>query len=201
VKNRGWIIAVVAVLLVAAVTVFAVVRDGGGMDHGGMTSASGDTGGGHAMSGTMDERAFIEMMIPHHQSAIDMARTELRRGTNAQAKAIAQDIVDAQDREIAQMRAWYRDWYGTDVPAVDTTQMGMDMSHHMDAIAEGGEPDRAFLAAMIPHHASAITMADGVLAGDPRMEIAGLARQIIADQSREIGAMQALRQRIAPPIG
>ena len=50
------------------------------------------------------DRAFIEMMIPHHQGAIEMARAELAKGTDPEPKALAQDIIDAQQREIDAMR-------------------------------------------------------------------------------------------------
>ncbi len=49
-------------------------------------------------------RDFVEMMIPHHQGAIDMAQTYLRYGSNEQLKRIAQEIIVDQQQEIAAMR-------------------------------------------------------------------------------------------------
>jgi len=54
-------------------------------------------------SGDVD-RDFVAMMIPHHQSAIDMARAELRYGKNEQLRRMAQEIVVTQQQEIAAMR-------------------------------------------------------------------------------------------------
>jgi Domain of unknown function (DUF305) len=54
-------------------------------------------------SGDVD-RDFAEMMIPHHQGAIDMARAELRHGRNEQLRRIAQEIIVDQQQEIAAMR-------------------------------------------------------------------------------------------------
>jgi uncharacterized protein (DUF305 family) len=48
---------------------------------------------------------FLLMMIPHHQSAIDMARIELEQGDDEETRAMAQKVIDAQEAEIAEMRA------------------------------------------------------------------------------------------------
>jgi uncharacterized protein (DUF305 family) len=49
------------------------------------------------------DRDFVNMMVPHHQGAIDMAIAELRYGRNAQLKRIAQEIIVDQQQEIAAM--------------------------------------------------------------------------------------------------
>lgn len=56
-----------------------------------------------ASTGDVD-RDFVNMMIPHHQGAIDMAVAELRYGTDPRLKRIAQGIIVEQQQEIAAMR-------------------------------------------------------------------------------------------------
>ena len=56
-------------------------------------------------TGKTDED-FVRMMISHHQGAIDMAKVELKYGADPELRQLATDIVAAQDKEIAQMKAW-----------------------------------------------------------------------------------------------
>src|SRR4030042_2896875 len=58
------------------------------------------------------DKEFIEQMIPHHQMAIMMATMLLQGTDREEMKTLAQAIIDAQSREIDQMRSWYRSWYG-----------------------------------------------------------------------------------------
>jgi len=52
------------------------------------------------------DRDFVRMMIPHHQGAIDMAKIEIQFGKDEKLKAMARDIVAAQEKEIAEMKEW-----------------------------------------------------------------------------------------------
>jgi uncharacterized protein (DUF305 family) len=49
---------------------------------------------------------FARMMIPHHQGAIDMARSELEHGKDPQLRQMAQKMIEDQEREVAMLKAW-----------------------------------------------------------------------------------------------
>jgi uncharacterized protein (DUF305 family) len=63
------------------------------------------------------DRAFIHMMITHHQGAIRMARAELAKGRSSQLRAIAGAIVAAQKAEIIELNRWRKVWYGATSPS------------------------------------------------------------------------------------
>jgi uncharacterized protein (DUF305 family) len=99
-------------------TAASVTDDGmGGMDHGGMSGMGkeGDMDMPGMMSGAqMQEltdatgsdfdRLFLELMIVHHQGAIEMSDTEIAEGSNPAALALAESITTSQTAEIAEMQ-------------------------------------------------------------------------------------------------
>lgn len=191
------LVVAVVVALAGGVGIGAAIWAGGSHGDDSASAAAGHSMSAMAMSMSMDEQAFLEQMVPHHESAVEMAQMALEKSNRPQVRQLAQEIVDAQEGEISQMKTWYQAWYGTALPMTDG--MEMDMSG-LEAVS-GNEFDRMFLRMMIAHHASAITMADAVSASSPREEVATLADNIIAAQSKEIGEMQDWRAKWFPPIG
>jgi uncharacterized protein (DUF305 family) len=58
------------------------------------------------------DQRFIDAMISHHQGAIDMAKMAIDNAEHEEIKTLAQDIITAQEAEIAQMQAWRSEWFG-----------------------------------------------------------------------------------------
>ena len=75
----------------------------GGMEMGGMSEE--DMSALEAASGAEFDRMFLETMIEHHSSAVEMAETQIAEGSNPDAVALAEDIAESQTAEIEEMRA------------------------------------------------------------------------------------------------
>ena len=157
-----------------------------GMDHGAMMGAAQPS-----------DVQFIDSMIQHHQGAIDMANLALEEAENEELRTMAEDIIAAQEGEIAQMQEWRAEWY-PDMPA--TAGMGMAMGDMMLSDDASIPFDRRFIEAMISHHRGAIAMAQAVLIQAKREELRTLAEDIISAQEGEISQMQAWNEEWYPDL-
>lgn len=138
------------------------------------------------------DRAFVADMIPHHESAIEMAKIAQQRGESTFVKQLADDIVDSQSEEIATLR---REDEGLEIAGVKRGSLGVP-AHMMGmddepATLKTAEPfDEAFIKMMIPHHEGAIEMAKVELAKGEDPELKALAQDIMDAQQREIADMR-----------
>jgi uncharacterized protein (DUF305 family) len=153
------------------------------------------------------DQQFIDMMVPHHEGAVEMARIAQQRAEHPELRQLADDVLRSQDAEISRMRLWRQAWYGTSTtPPMNQMPMvvgmagmshagqTMDMAADVERLrAAPGPFDLAFIDAMIPHHQSAIEAARVALKQSTRAEIQELAVAILEAQQREIGQMSAWR--------
>ncbi len=85
------------------------------------------------MTATPLERMLIDMMVPHHQGAIRMARAELADGRDPQLRKLAQAVIAAQSKEIEQMNSWRVSWYGAESPSGGVPAADEDMDPQMES--------------------------------------------------------------------
>ncbi len=153
----------------------------------------GDDGDSAASAGNGVDRAFVAEMIPHHESAVEMAEVAQQRGKGAFVRGLAEDIIRTQQAEIATLRredeALAADGVKSGALGVPEHMKGMD--HDTAALRTADPFDRAFLEMMLPHHEGALEMSKAELAKGSDPELKALAQQIIDGQKREIDAMRA----------
>jgi uncharacterized protein (DUF305 family) len=168
----------------------------GGSHGSGSPDSTGSTGvaavAGTPVAAEID-RAFVAAMVPHHESAIEMAQVAADRGTSAFVKTLAADIERTQGEEIAQLKAIDARLAKDGATAGDLGVSEHDMGMDMDAGSlQDAEPfDAAFLNMMLPHHEGAVAMAKVQLAKGGDAELKRLAQAIITAQEREIAGMRA----------
>lgn len=151
--------------------------------------------GAPSTAGNGIDRAFVADMIPHHESAVEMAQIAEDRGQSTFVTELAGDIISSQKSEISKMRviASRLDDAGVKPKSLGLPahEMGMDMD--VSKLKTAKPFDRAFIDMMIPHHQGAILMARVELAKGSHAQAKQLATQIIAAQAKEIVAMNKHR--------
>ena len=172
----------------------------GGHDMSDMSTGSTDTNVTDSERGFNDaDIMFAQMMIPHHEQAIELADMALDPTLMAseQVKALASQIKNAQDPEIDLMAQWLDEW---EQPLMDMsvdhsmTMEGMLSVDELGAIGQMNreEFDQAWIQAMIAHHKGAIKMADTVKAEGESALVQELADAIIQAQKSEIDTLELL---------
>jgi len=146
---------------------------------------------------------FAQMMIVHHEGAIEMADVAVEQANSEEVRSLAERISAAQGPEIEQMTSWLETWGEETSPmgheGMDHGGMDMEGLSQEEAMGEleslsGAEFDQRFLELMIAHHRGAVDMAQAELDGGENPEALDLAETIIDDQQAEITEMEELLQ-------
>ncbi|MER8219874.1 DUF305 domain-containing protein [Streptomyces sp. NPDC094143] len=185
--------------------------DTSGTHHGGTgPSASADAGSGAPSSAPAGEFndadvMFAQMMIPHHEQALEMSRLADGRASDAGIKDLARKIEQAQGPEIKTMKGWLTAW---NKPTAAPSASGMDHGGHdgdgMMSAADmsglkamrGEEFDKAFARMMIDHHKGAITMAEDERRDGHNADARKTAAAIVKSQSAEVEQLQGILDRL-----
>ena len=191
-------LALTAVALAAAALLFGAC---GSHDMGSMDTGSMDTDDSTPESADFNDAdvIFTQMMIPHHQQAIEMSDIALDPNSQASAAiiALATQIKEAQDPEISQMKNLLTNWgKSMEMGSMHHSSMmdGMLSLEEMDTLGQlkGAEFDKAWAKGMIAHHEGAIAMANEVLANGKNNEILALANAVVSEQTAEIKTLKPL---------
>lgn len=165
-----------------------------------LTGCGAEAGADHNSADVM----FAQMMIPHHQQAVEMSDIVLEKeGVSTEVTELATDIRDAQAPEIETMTGWLEAWgepvmaermEGHDMGSGMGGMDGMLSEDQMDDLeaADGEEASKMFLESMIEHHEGAVEMAQEEIDDGENAEAIALAEDIVEAQEAEIQKMEEL---------
>jgi uncharacterized protein (DUF305 family) len=172
------------------------------MGHGSMGMGSGGMARQMVMeNGKYSDERFIDAMVPHHQGAIAMAEVALKNAEHDEIIQLSENIVSTQQAEIEELKAIKKEEFGTSNVPMEMSQEqmgGMGMMMDPQNLANKEPFDKAFIDAMIPHHRSAIEMANVAREKSEVPEIKELAENIVMAQEAEIERMTHWRQQWYP---
>ena len=142
---------------------------------------------GMNMTGDFDVD-FANMMIEHHQGAIDMSQQELNAGKDDKIKGMAQTIIDKQKKEIQELRDFVNTYKPSGMKHGEgELQKSMkDMESQMKGMSMLGDADKDFAMMMSAHHQSAVDMAKLELKNGMSSKLKQMAQKTVSDQTKEI---------------
>ncbi len=197
-KKTGILLSIIFALLISVVFIaYGGMRESDSdNDHMGMMN-----GHGHNSTSQMvgSDKMFLQMMIPHHEQAVEMSDLALSTSKNAEVLKLAKQIKGAQAPEIINMRGWLADAGLSEDPGHSMGNgMGAMLSDSELSALKGSKGkafDRLFLTGMIAHHEGAVHMVM-MIENSPNSEIKNLGQAIIKSQSAEIDLMKELLNKI-----
>jgi uncharacterized protein (DUF305 family) len=186
-------------ILLSSFTVLALLAGCGGSSVSDVADKAVDAAK-EAVGFNDDDVMFAQMMIPHHEQAIEMADIALDplSGASDAVKSLATRIKAAQDPEISKMKAFLTSWKERLTPdsSMDHSDMmsGMLSAEDMKKLSSlrGAEFDREWMNGMIEHHEGAIEMAKDVLKDGKDSAVKALANLVATVQDSEILEMKKL---------
>ena len=188
--------------VLAASAAIALATSACGSSDNSMQGSMSGTGGmatstsSATATGESGDVAFAQMMIPHHEQAVEMADLALANDTaSPEVKALAGQIKAAQDPEIQSMQGWLSQWGASQSSgSMDHGSGGMMSDDDMSSLmgASGPEFDQMWLTMMIEHHEGAIEMAQDVLATTADPDVEKLATAVVEGQEKEITTMKGM---------
>ncbi|RYE49656.1 MAG: DUF305 domain-containing protein [Sphingobacteriales bacterium] len=148
----------------------------------------------HTMQVTGDfDVDFANIMIEHHQSALDMAQVELSQGKDEKMKAKAKDIITKQQKEQLELKDFVQNYEASGMKhAEGELQKSMQtMMDNMKSMQMSGNVDKDFATMMISHHEDGISMAKLEVRNGMADKLRQMAKKGIADQQKDISELKS----------
>jgi uncharacterized protein (DUF305 family) len=136
------------------------------------------------------DQDFAMLMRRHHQAAIDMARVEIVNGKDEKLKAMAQKMIDDQQKEVTEFFNFLKGHQLKGNSNYADTAIAL-MSHMDTPMSNTSSIDQMFATMMVPHHIDGIEMAQAFLKVGKNSNMKGIANKIVQSQQKEVDELNA----------
>src|SRR5437773_10452416 len=115
-----------------------------------------------SLKGAEFEQSFLQQMIQHHRSGIEMAKLASDQTKRTELRDFASKMISSQQQEIDKMSGWLKSWYNASAKEVANEAANKEMEMHMSMFSgkRDADFDKAFLEMMPKHHHVAVEMAE-----------------------------------------
>jgi len=140
------------------------------------------------LKGAEFEQSFLQQMIQHHRSGIEMAKLASDHTSRAELRQFAEKMISKQQAEIEKMSGWLKSWYSAPPKEVANEGADKEMKMHMSMLSDKKDSDfdKAFLEMMPKHHHVAVEMAEQAEKKATHPELKEFVATIAKDQQAEI---------------
>src|SRR5712692_7645416 len=148
------------------------------------------------LKGAEFEQSFLQQMIQHHRSALEMAKLASAQTTRTELRDFASKMIANQQQEIDKMSGWLKSWYNASPKEVANEAADKEMKMHMSMFSEKRDADfdKAFVEMMPKHHHAGVEMAEQAEKKATHSELKEFAAKLAKDQEQEMKQMKEWAQ-------
>ena len=148
------------------------------------------------LKGAEFEQSFLQQMIQHHRSGIEMAKLASAQTTRTELRDFASKMIANQQQEIDKMSGWLKSWYNASPKEVANEAADKEMKTHMSMFSgkKDADFDKAFLEMMPKHHHAGVEMAEQAEQKATHSELKEFAAKLAKDQEQGMKQMKEWAQ-------
>jgi uncharacterized protein (DUF305 family) len=156
------------------------------------------------VTGLQFDQSYIDMMVPLHQAAVDLAQMAQQRAEHQELKDWAGQVISERQAEITKLKGWKQQWYSSSdtpplsqVPMIQGQGMNLQLANlqsSIDSVKNTSAPfDQALIDAIIPQYQAAIAATQLAQTTVTHTELKALAQQMLAEEEKEMNELDLWR--------
>src|SRR5438477_3904545 len=178
------------------IAVFTLIAASGAFAHNPNGKADPMNTSLESLKGAEFEQSFLQQMIQHHRSGIEMAKLGSDQTNRSELRDFASNMISSQQQEVDEMSGWLKSWYNASPKEVANPAADKEMKMHMSMFngKRDADFDKAFLEMMPKHHHAGVEMAEQAEKKATHSELKEFAAKLAKDQEQEMKQMKEWAQ-------